>query len=84
MAISEYEGLTPEGHFPAQNKIREGGKRRDMRQPQENKDSPLDWHMSQSSTSRMLMLPGMLPFPVNLHSPREASKIKPFISTFCT
>ena len=45
ISANNVKGLTPEGHFPAQNKIREGGKRRDMQQPQENKDSPLDWHM---------------------------------------
>ena len=44
ISASNIKGLTPESHFPAQNKIREDRQRREMGEPQEEKDSKLDWH----------------------------------------
>ena len=39
ISANDIKGSTPESHFPAQNEIREGGKRRKMREAQEEKDS---------------------------------------------
>lgn len=45
ISASNITGLTPESYYPTQKKMREGGTRREVGEPQEEKGSKLDWHV---------------------------------------